>query len=236
MTENAGRAPIWVRVLFVVLALAAWFATQRLIGQREAQPGAIYDSVHVWLEVPHRYLQENPAAARGLLIVSSAVIDAVGIFLLLRSILGPTVRPFLGLLILFAMRQICQLLCALEPPHGMIWYDPGFPTLLVTYGVATDFFFSGHTGLAVLGAVELVRMGTSPEGKRRWLALGIAIAVFEATTVLVLRAHYTMDVFTGAVVARYASMLAARISPSCDRLLGKLSRRQAGNSSRVAGP
>ena len=180
---------------------------------REAQPGAIYDSVHVWLEVPHQYTAGTSAAASGLLIVSSAVIDSLGIFLLLRSILGPTVRPFLGLLILFAMRQICQLLCALEPPHGMIWYDPGFPTLLVTYGVATDFFFSGHTGLAVLGAVELVRMGTSPQGKRRWLALGIAIAVFEATTVLVLRAHYTMDVFTGAVVARYASILASRISP-----------------------
>lgn len=113
----------------------------------------------------------------------------------------------------------------------MIWYDPGFPTLLVTYSVATDFFFSGHTGLAVLAAVELARMGTSPEGKRRWLALGIAVAVFEATTVLVLRAHYTMDVFTGAVVARYASILASRASPSCDRFLGKLSRRKAGRSS-----
>jgi hypothetical protein len=230
MAESADRAPIWVRVLFVVVALAAWFATQRLIGQREARPDAIYDGVQVWLDAPHRYLQEHPAAASGLLIVSSAVIDAFGIFLLLRSVLGPTVRPFLGLLMLFAMRQICQLLCALEPPQGMIWYDPGFPTLLVTYSVATDFFFSGHTGLAVLGAVELARMGTSPQGRRRWLALGIAIAVFEATTVLVLRAHYTMDVFTGAVVARYASILALRISPSCDRFLGRLSRRQAGNS------
>jgi hypothetical protein len=225
MTEFADRAPIWVRVLFVGVALAAWFATQRLIGEREAEPGAIYDGVHVAFEAPHRYLQEHPAAASGLLIVSSAVIDSLGVFLLLRSILGPTVRPFLGLLMLFAMRQVCQLLCALEPPPGMIWYDPGFPTLLVTYSVATDFFFSGHTGLAVLAAVELARMGTSPEGKRRWLALGIAIAVFEATTVLVLRAHYTMDVFTGAVVARYASILASRVSPSCDRLLGKLSRR-----------
>jgi hypothetical protein len=236
MTDSAGRAPIWVRVLFVIVALAAWFATQRLIGQREAQPGAIYDGLHVLLETPHRYLLDHRAAASGLLIVSSAVIDALGIFLLLRSILGPTVRPFLGLLILFAMRQACQLLCALEPPQGMIWYDPGFPTLLVTYSVATDFFFSGHTGLAVLGAVELARTGTSPQGRRRWLALGIAIAVFEATTVLVLRAHYTMDVFTGAVVARYASMLAPRISPSCDRLLGKLSRCPAGNPSRAAGP
>jgi hypothetical protein len=68
MIESAGRAPIWVRVLFVVVALAAWFATQRLIGQRKAQPGAIYDTVHVGLEVPHRYLQEHPAAASGLLI------------------------------------------------------------------------------------------------------------------------------------------------------------------------
>jgi hypothetical protein len=215
-----------VRVLFVVVALAAWFATQRLIGERAAYAGAIYDAVHVWLEAPHRYLQEHPAAASGLLIVSSAVIDALGIFLLLRSIFGPTVRPFLGLLMLFAMRQVCQLLCALEPPPGMIWYDPGVPSVLVTYSVATDFFFSGHTGLAVLGAVELARLGTSTQARRRWLGLGLAIAVFEATTVLVLRAHYTMDVFTGAVAARYASLLAPRLSPACDRLLGKLSRRQ----------
>ena len=104
-----------MRVLFVVVALAAWFATQRLIGQRECPAGHIYDSVHVWLEVPHRYLQEHPAAAKGLLIVSSAVIDGLGIFLLLRSVLGPTVRPFLGLLILFAMRQICQLLWPVDP-------------------------------------------------------------------------------------------------------------------------
>jgi hypothetical protein len=235
MTEIAGRAPIWIRVLLVVVALAGWFATQRLIGERQSHPGAIYDGMHALLEAPHRYLEEHPAASSGLLIVSSAVIDALGIFLLLRSILGPTMRPFLGLLILFAMRQVCQLLCALEPPQGMIWYDPGFPTLLVTYNVATDFFFSGHTGLAVLGAVELARLGTSPAGRRRWLALGIVIAVFEATTVLVLRAHYTMDVFTGAVVARYASMLAPRFSPACDRLLGKLSGRQAGSLSETVG-
>jgi hypothetical protein len=85
--------------------------------------------------------------------------------------------------------------------------------------VATDFFFSGHTGLAVLGAVELARMGG-----RRWLYLGIVVVMFEATTVLVLRAHYTMDVFTGAVAARYASILAARITPWCDQNLRRLAR------------
>ncbi len=162
----------------------------------------------VVLAAPNLYLQTHRSAAGALLIASSAVIDALGVFLLLRSVFGPTLRPFLGLLLLFGMRQICQLLTTLDPPDGMVWHDPGFPSLLVTYHVATDFFFSGHTGIAVLGAVELARLGD-----RRWLYCGLAIVVFEATTVLLLRAHYTMDVFTGAVAARYATILADRIVP-----------------------
>jgi hypothetical protein len=71
--------------------------------------------------------------------------------------------------------------------------------------------FSGHTGLAVLGAVELSRICGG-----RWWILGALVIAFEATTVLVLRAHYTMDVFTGAVAARYATILAQRWAPWCD--------------------
>ncbi len=219
MTDDRG-APRWIRVSFVVVALAAWFWTQSLIGTREWEPGEIGDGVHQWLAAPNHFLHMHPTAADTLLIVSSAVIDLVGLFLLWQSIFGSTVRPFIGLLLLFAMRQVCQSLCALEPPPGMLWHNPGVPSLLVTYDVTTDFFFSGHTGLAVLGAVELSRIGG-----RRWLYLGIGIAMFEALTVLVLRAHYTMDVFTGAVAARYASILAARIAPWCDRNLGRLAHR-----------
>src|SRR6185436_4457760 len=116
--------------------------------------------------------------------------DLFGVFLLGSAIFGPSVRPFLGLLILFALRQLCQALCALPPPEGMIWHSPDFPSLLVTYGTSNDFFFSGHTAIAVYGATELARFG------RRWLTvLGFGIAGLEAVTVIVLRAHYTMDVF-----------------------------------------
>lgn len=212
---ESPRSLRWIRLLFVVLGLGAWFGTQSMIGARELKPGTIGDGIHEMLAGANHYLATHDSVANALLITSSAVIDLLGGFLLWRSIFGPTIRPFLGLLMLFAMRQICQWLCALEPPPGMIWRDPGFPSLLVTYHVASDFFFSGHTGLAVLGAVELARMGG-----RRWLYVGLAIVAFEVTTVLVLRAHYTMDVFTGAVAARYASILAARIAPWCDRKLG----------------
>ena len=79
--------------------------------------------------------------------------------------------------------------------------------MLVTYHVANDYFFSGHTAIVVLGATELAKAG------KRWLiALAFAIVVFEVLTVLVLRAHYTMDVFTGLVTGLYAARLADRFS------------------------
>jgi hypothetical protein len=217
MNPSRATAPSWLRAIFVALGLIAWFSTQAMIGSRPDPAGIIGDRVHDWFTDVHAYLVEHPRAANALLIGTSALIDVLGVFLLGLSIFGKTVRPFLGLLLLFGMRQICQSLCPLRGPEGMIWREPGFPSLLVTYDVATDFFFSGHTALAVLGAVELVRFGG-----RRWIPVGVFIAVLEAMTVLVLRAHYTMDVFTGAVVALYASVLAERWAPWCDTLLARV--------------
>jgi hypothetical protein len=216
MSARAPARPSRTRRLaFVVAALAAWFYTQWLIGRRAFPPG-VGDAVHMWTAPAHDYLLAHAGWADALLIASSGVIDAVGIFLLAASIFGPSTRPFLGLLMLFVLRQTCQALCALPEPAGMIWRYPGVPSLLVTYGTANDLFFSGHTGLAVLGAVELARLR-----RPGFVALGVAIALFEITTVLVLRAHYTMDVFTGAVTALYVSGLASLLAPACDRALAR---------------
>ena len=141
-----------------------------------------------------------------MLIASSLGIDTLGVFLIGAGLCGPTLRPFIGLLLLFAFRQLCQVLCALPPPPDMIWRRPGFPSLLVTYGVANDFFISGHTAIAVLGAVEACRLLPPLFG-----AVAVAVAVLEATTVLVLRAHYTMDVLAAVTAAFCAAGLASQL-------------------------
>jgi PAP2 superfamily C-terminal len=215
-STDSARAPVWLRIAFVAVGLAAWFGSQALIGKRAFPDAAVGDAVHLWTDPLHDYLIEHPGAANALLITSSAIVDLVGVSLLCLSVFGPSVRPFLGLLMLFALRQVCQGLCSLPAPDEMIWHKTGVPALLVTYGVSTDLFFSGHTGLAVLGAVELARTK-----KRPLLILGICIAVFEAATVLILRAHYTMDVFTGAVTALLVSQVAATLAPRCDAFLAR---------------
>jgi hypothetical protein len=99
----------------------------------------------------------------------------------------------------------------------MIWRKPGFPALLVTYGTSNDLFFSGHTAIAVYGAAVLATT-FGPVG----IFLGSMIAVFEMGAVLCLRAHYTMDVFTGAVTALYVHRLAIDWAPVIDKWIAHM--------------
>lgn len=204
---------IGVRCGVVVAALGIWFWTQKLIAKTDLGEG-IGDRVHQLTARWHAYFQSNEKAANRALILSSLFIDLFSLFLIGVAIFGSTFAPFIAILIVFSLRQICQLSCTLPPPPGIIWRDPGFPALLVTYGVSNDFFFSGHTAMAVLGAMELCHVGPW------WLgALGCVIALGEAVIVLVLRAHYTMDVVAGAFAAWFASDVARRLAPFVDELM-----------------
>jgi len=216
MLADTMTPPSSIRFAFVVVGLGIWYTTQSLIKNRPTGTGCIGDGLHTLTAGANAFLLAKPKWADRLLVASSLGIDALGVFVLTNSIVGDSIRPFLGLLILFGLRQICQAVTALPPPEGMIWRSPGVPSLLVTYGVSNDLFFSGHTALAVYGAIELGRFGPV------WAVVGVLLAVFEASAVLVLRAHYTMDVFTGVVTAFAASVAAAWLAPGCDAALVQL--------------
>jgi hypothetical protein len=200
-----------LRAGVVAGALVIWFWTQSLIARKAAPKEGIGDVVHDLTARWHKYLSEHASAANAALITSSIFIDIFGLLLIGASIFGTTFAPFLAMLIVFSLRQICQAFCTLPPPPGIIWRHPGVPALLVTYEVGNDFFFSGHTALAVLGAIEAAQFGIP------WLtALAAIIALGEMLTVLVLRAHYTLDVVTGVFAAFLASGLAHQLAPSVD--------------------
>ncbi len=211
-TEKRADTPLSKQALALragttAVALSAWFWTQSLIGARPLPASGIGDWTHAVTYSANQYLLIHPSTANALLILSSALIDLMAIFLLGRWLFQGEMQPFLGLVMVLALRQLMQACVALPTPANEIWHNPGFPSLLVTYGVSNDFFFSGHTAIAVVAATELVRFG------RKWLTgLAVTVVTFEIATVLVLRAHYVMDVFTGLITGLYAAHLADRIS------------------------
>ncbi len=191
-----------LRIIMIGFSLGAWFKTQSMLENRKNNRDEITDLLHNISKPLNNYFLNNKKAANQLLIVSSAFIDIFGIFLVLASIFGNSIRPFAAMLILFGLRQLFQVICALPKPDGLIWHHPGFPSLLVTYKVENDFYFSGHTSIAVLATIELFMINP-------WLgAVAGVIALFEIITVIALRAHYTMDVFTAILAAFCATALA----------------------------
>lgn len=189
------------RGTILAAALGLWFLTQGLLGSRPPVQ-AIGDQIHNLTTGPHAYLESRPQITNAILIVSSLGIDLIGLGLLGWGLLGRSARPLAGVMVLFALRQLAQATTALPAPPGMLWRDPGFPSLLVTYSVGNDFFFSGHTAFAVFGALEFSRLS-----KRALTATVTLLALAEISVVLILRNHYTMDVITGAAMA-YAVWMA----------------------------
>lgn len=194
-----------LRLGLIGVALVAWFATQRMIGERRLAEGVVYDHLHVMTGRWNQWLNRSPRAANAILIASSLCVDLVTLFVLIYAVFGPSFKPFLGLLALFVLRQLAQATSALPVPKGIIWRDPGCPSLFVTYGVSNDLFFSGHTALAVYGAMQLAALDIPA-----LTALGVVVAILQVIAVLALRAHWTMDVLAGVLAALTAGLLVAR--------------------------
>ena len=90
-------------------------------------------------------------------------------------------------------------------PDGYLWEYPGFPSMFISYLKTNDFFFSGHVGLAVLQMCEFDKLK-----KYNWVLISFFILLLEFFTMIVLRGHYTVDIFAGIIIAHYSFIIADR--------------------------
>lgn len=77
-----------------------------------------------------------------------------------------------------------------------LYFDPGVPSLLVSYFDTNDFFYSGHIGSSTIYTAELCALGHK---KLSLLTFGLTLAQWGFMTVS--HSHYFVDMFFGAVVA-----------------------------------
>jgi len=87
-------------------------------------------------------------------------------------------------------------------------YDSLIPSLVVKDAAKAIEFYKN-----VFGATELARF------RRKWLTvLAVCVVIFKIAAVLVLRAHYTMDVFAGIFAALWVAHVCERISERSSRM------------------
>jgi predicted acylesterase/phospholipase RssA/ABC-type phosphate/phosphonate transport system substrate-binding protein len=205
---------VYLRLGITGALIVLWFVTQKALSKRGFPAEGIHDKVHFWTRKLHKYLLDNPQISRLFLITSSIGIDILGIWLCVDSIFGASFQPMIGLFILFSLRQLSQYLSALPAPDGMIWFHPGVPSIFVTYGVSNDLFFSGHTALAVFGGIHLLGYDNI-----FIQVLALFLIFYEVSVVLILRAHWTLDVFTGIVTALWVSSVSKVLTPMLEEAI-----------------
>ncbi len=213
-SNKLTRNPWYWTILLMILGFAITKLTQFIIGDRPPPLGLIIDRLHILTTPINQYFHSHPDTTKFVLITTSLWFDFCCFFLSLRALIGPSIRPYLSLFLFLLLRQSIQLLVSLPVPQDIIWYYPGFPSLLVDYHATGDLYFSAHTGIALLGALELSRLG------KKWITVtGYLFFAYLVSMVIIFRAHYTIDVFTALLVVFFVTYLSNKWSPYIDRFL-----------------
>lgn len=214
LIARQGLFKIWLtRLIFLILIFSFCDWSEFVVGKRNPND-VIGDGMHELFAPANALLHANPRLADAALIAISFLADVSGVGLIMLAIFGSTVRPAIGIMILYLLRQSVELLSRIPAPDGMIWRYPGFPSLLVDYHVMSDFFFSGHTAIIVYAIAELSQL------RQRWVtAAGIASVLFVMVALFSLRAHYTMDVYAGVVTALLAFLCASYIAKALEPIM-----------------
>lgn len=211
--------PAWP-LLFLILVAGAFLGalSQQMIGERGAPDCKIGDLLQQWATPLNTYVQSYSWLANTLIIIYSVTGDAIVLTLIACAIVQSSIRPVLPVLVFMILRQTMEFLVSFPSDPGMVWHYPGFPSLFLNYSVKGDFYFSAYVGINILGALEFGDIF-----KRQWLrTLNFFGAGLVAFIVIVLRSHYTTDIYTSAMTAAFAYIFSQEFVPPIDHFLKQL--------------
>jgi len=180
----------YIKIIYALLAYSFWIMSQTILGSDIVPECGIVDRLHHFVQPVNSYLHQNLDVTSYGFILSSALIDINMAYLIINYLTTDRSKSFMLLCLGFTLRQISQWLSRLPQPAGTIWFDPGFPSVMVTYGVETDFFFSGHTLVSLVTGCDIIDNG-GMFGK----IYGILFICYEISFIILTHSHYYMDVY-----------------------------------------
>jgi hypothetical protein len=208
-------------LLFIVLAIVFWGKNNLSDEARDDLGDVIIDRGFDLTQPINDLMLSSKAWMNFFAISSSWCIDLLFITLFGNWIFkGSSFRLVVAYVLFYGTRAVFQAICVLPYPQGMIWLFPVAPSLVVPYGISSDFFWSGHVGFCIIAASEFFQ--------KKWyigMVLAWLVAIYESIVMLSNRNHYTIDLFAGAVIAHYmhgwATVLCSGFWKICiDRVVG----------------
>ena len=162
--------------------------------------------------------------------MSSLMIDGVFLYTMMIFLLeADTARLIYCVGVFYGMRALLQVYSSdqgmflFKIPLGSYWPSPGIPSLMVPYGIMSDFYFSGHTGYMILIMLERWIID-----RNRFFAVCCGVFTFYIIVILLIfRVHYSIgtlrsrDIPIGVMWGFVSYYTVLPISKKLDRLITK---------------
>ena len=153
------------------------------------------------------FLSQHRWARSFILGFDSFLIDvcAAGV-IVLWMVYGVSKSLLFSIVIFYSIRTLGMSFCQWPLPKFIVFEDPGFPSLLVSYAMTNDLYFSGHTGIMTILVLETWLYYRSPA----FFALALFALLYTVFTLAVLQAHFINDILIGFVTAVWIQQLIYR--------------------------
>jgi hypothetical protein len=210
---------ILIKLTVVIIGFGIWIIYRLTIQHDDRKWDYIYSFedkiISQYLLGATNYISQNLYIRDYLLISSSIFLD---IFMVCFSIVyvckGNSWNPLVHMGLFYGLRGVViQNIIIMQIYDTYIFEYPGFPSLIVPFFRAADFFYSGHSGCAVLLGLQLSDMGYS-----EMKYFGFILGIFEGMVLIVLRVHYSIDVIFGIIFSHYIYYISRYISKYLDML------------------
>jgi uncharacterized protein involved in cysteine biosynthesis len=207
----------WLVRVIIILIFGLFAYAVQLFKHHQPDVPKMEDHTHEWLKEPNRVFIDSHFLRNFFTALSSFFVDCSVLFFLIGGMLSGTSRTVLNFAIVMTLRQLSQLTVDLPIPKHLWFEYPGFPSLFVNYAVKNDFFFSGHTCLAMMVTLEVRKLFPT----KRWLLwLTSLVSVHQMIIVLIFRTHYIQDVVSGFFAPFFVQFVAKKLAKKIDAWCG----------------
>lgn len=127
-------------------------------------------------------------------------------FIILFMFYGKLEYIGLNFLLFYGIRGILLNLFEFNILENYVFGNPPFYSIITPWGRAADFFYSGHTGCALILSLFILEYGHV-----KLFYFGLVITFIQGYVMMILKAHYSIDIIAGFIVAHYFYFISADI-------------------------
>lgn len=215
--DESQKLNIIIRFGIVCIGISIWLLYRNFLQLSDNKWDFIYcfeDRLltKIFLNITN-YISQNLYIRDFLLIASSGFLDIFMLcFMYVFVTNGYSWNPLIHMATFYLFRGfVVQSLVIMQIYDTYVFEYPGFPSLVVPYFRAADFFYSGHTGCALLLGMHMADMGYE---EMRYV--GLILSLFEGLVLTLLRIHYSIDIIFGLICSHYLYYIAKIISKYAD--------------------